>query len=184
MWEVEYKKRFLKELSRIPVDSPRAGCREAAHAPKGGGGAGFADSRSGSGRYAAGKTHVGIGKSVGSVRVSVDGDTGSSLRFYLGLGRAPLAAVDLQKLSGAEDGDTPKCPELAKMPIPGNQDVSSGLKGALEDAIVWLILLDDVNRFFGLNELCELPDACDGLSSSRGRPLELGKQDPFDLLKN
>lgn len=67
---------------------------------------------------------------------------------------------------------------------PRDQDIGSGLKSALEGAIVWLIVLDDVNRFFRLNELCELPDACDGLSSSRGRPLELGKQDPFDLLKN
>lgn len=88
---------------------------------------------------------------------------------------ASLAAVDIQKLSRAENGDASKCPELSEVPIPGDQDIGSGLKSAFEDTIVRLVVLDDMNRFLGLNELRELSDACDGVSGARGRPSELGK---------
>jgi hypothetical protein len=86
-----------------------------------------------------------------------------------------LAAVDLQELSGAENGDASKCPELPEVPIPGDQDIGSGLKSAFEDTIVRLVVFDDMNRFLGLNELCEFSDACNSLSGARGRPSELGK---------
>ncbi len=95
-----------------------------------------------------------------------------------------MAAVHRQKLSRTEDANVPKGPELPKVPIPGDQDIGSGLKSAFEDTIVRLIVLDDMNWFLGLDEVCEIWVACNGLSGSHGRPLELGKQNPFDLFKD
>jgi hypothetical protein len=70
------------------------------------------------------------------------------------------------------------------MPIAANHDLGPSLKSAFEDTVVRLVVFDCVNRFLGLNEPGVLSDACDGLSCSRGRPLKLGKQNPFDLLED
>ena len=58
----------------------------------------------------------------------VVGTRAPSLTFGLELGDGPLAAVDFQKLSRAEDGDAPKGPELPKVSIPADhvkEDVGS-----------------------------------------------------------
>lgn len=92
--------------------------------------------------------------------------------------------MDRQELSGAENGDGSKCPELSEVPIPSDQRIGSGLKSAFEDTVVRLIVPDDMNRYLGLNELRELPNPRNGLSRARARPSELGKQNPFDLLED
>lgn len=79
-----------------------------------------------------------------------------------------MAAVDFQKPSRAEDGDTPKTPELSEVQIPADHDIGARLESAFEDTIVRLVVLDCMNRFLGLNELRELPDGCNGVSGARG----------------
>ena len=83
--------------------------------------------------------------------------------------------MNFQELSRADNGNAAKCPELPKMPIPGNNNIGAGLKSAFEDAIVRFVLRDRMNRFLGFNELGEPLNGCNSLSGSRGRPLELGK---------
>lgn len=79
------------------------------------------------------------------------------------LARARSSSVGLQKLSRAHDENVTKRLELPKVLVSRDNDVHLGFKGTFEDAVVRLVLSDEVDGFLGSNELSELLDGGYGL---------------------
>ena len=76
--------------------------------------------------------------------------------------------MGLEELPRAHDENATKRLELPKVLVSGDYDVRLGFKGTFEDAVVRLILCDEVDGFLGSNELSGLLDGCYGLARALG----------------